>query len=215
MTTADRTANFFDHYARDFNAIYGNKSTLVNGVVNRWLRRSMRLRYERSIAGCDPIVGASVLDVGCGPGHYSIELARRGAARVLGIDFADTMLALAQQAARSAGVDAKCKFERVDFFQQAFDESFDYVIVMGFMDYVADPVAVVRKAVGLAKRKAFFSFPLDGGLLAWQRKLRYRQRCDLYMYTPERVRQILSDAGAANYEIAAIARDLFVTVKSA
>ena len=215
MKTVDRTATFFDHYARDFSAIYGNKQTLVNGVVNSWLRRSMRLRYEMTIAGCDPIQGASVLDVGCGPGHYSIELARRGASRVLGIDFADSMLTIARDAATQAGVTRSCTFERIDFFQHSFGERFDYVIAMGFMDYVADPVSVVRKAIGLAKRKTFFSFPLDGGFLAWQRKLRYKRRCDLYMYSDESVRRVLSEAGAASFSIKPIARDLFVTVTPA
>lgn len=29
---------------------------------------------------------------------------------------------------------------------------------------------------------ADFSFPVKKGFLAWQRRLRYRSRCDLYMY---------------------------------
>ena len=39
-----------------------------------------------------------------------------------------------------------------------------------------------RKILSLTANTAFFSFPLNGGLLAWQRKLRYRRRCALYMY---------------------------------
>src|SRR5439155_7244856 len=99
MTEARRTSEFFDRYAGDFNAIYGNRNTIVNRVVNSVFRRSMRERFTMAIEYCQPIVNRSVLDVGCGPGHYGIELARRGAAEVLGIDFADSMLEIARDAA--------------------------------------------------------------------------------------------------------------------
>jgi len=60
------------------------------------------------------------------------------------------------------------------------DEKFDYAIVMGFMDYIADPSALIGKVLRVCRGKAFFSFPADGGPLAWQRRLRYRNRCPLY-----------------------------------
>ena len=47
--------------------------------------------------------GSSILDVGCGTGRHSIELARRGF-NVTGLDLSTEMLARAADAARSAGV---------------------------------------------------------------------------------------------------------------
>lgn len=210
--TTERTASFFDRYAQDFSAIYGNQNNLVNRVVNPLLRRSMRLRYLMTIEGCYPIAGRSVLDIGCGPGHYSVELAARGATRVLGLDFADGMLDIARQSAARAGVGNACTFEMGNFFERKFDERFDYVIAMGFMDYVEEPVSMMTKAIGLAKARAFFSFPMEGGFLAWQRKVRYKSRCDLYLYTEDRVREALARAGAKRFRITPIDRDMFVTV---
>ena len=112
----DRTQTFFHQYANDFDAIYGNQNGLFDSVINRLFRKSMRLRFEKSIEGCDPIEGKSVLDVGCGPGHYSITLAQRGAARVVGIDFADGMLQLASDHAKKVGVGDRCKFMVADFY---------------------------------------------------------------------------------------------------
>jgi 2-polyprenyl-3-methyl-5-hydroxy-6-metoxy-1,4-benzoquinol methylase len=209
--TTDRTAEFFDRYAHDFDAIYGTKNTPVNRVVNALFRRSMRQRYMLSLEGCEPVRDRTVLDIGCGPGHYTVELARRGAARVLGIDFADGMLEIARHTATRAGMQDRCEFQRADFFQDSFSETFDYVIAMGFMDYVADPGTTIRKALGLARSRAFFSFPVSGGLLAWQRQLRYRSRCDLYLYTENQVRAIFANTTAKRVDISQIDRDLFVT----
>ena len=50
-----RTSAFFDAYARDFDAIYGNRNTFVNRIINRMLRKSMRLRYEMTIADFDQL----------------------------------------------------------------------------------------------------------------------------------------------------------------
>lgn len=51
--------------------------------------------------------GATVLDLGCGAGLDSLIAARRvgGGGRVIGIDFSDSMLARARQAAAMLGVD--------------------------------------------------------------------------------------------------------------
>src|SRR5436190_23431213 len=49
--------------------------------------------------------GKTVLDIGCNAGFYSIEMKRRGADHVLGIDFDERYLAQAQFAAQSLGFD--------------------------------------------------------------------------------------------------------------
>lgn len=210
-TSDDRTSRFFDRYAHDFSAIYGNKNTVVNTVVNKLFRESMKLRFFMTLEGCNPVEGKSVLDIGCGPGHYSVALARRGAGKVLGIDFADGMLDIARENARRGGVDQLCTFRRSDFTQESFPREYDYSIAMGFMDYMADPRAVVERVLAATKVRAFFSFPLDGGLLAAQRKLRYRSRCDLFLYSEPQVRQLFTGTGCHRVDVEQIDRDLFVT----
>jgi ubiquinone/menaquinone biosynthesis C-methylase UbiE len=215
MSEQERVSGFFDSYAGEFAAIYGTSSTPWNRLINRWFRKSMRLRFEKTIEGCAPVEGRSVLDVGCGPGHYGIALARRGAARVYGIDFAPGMIEIARKNARTAEVEDRCEFAVRDFLEMPTEETFDYAIVMGFMDYVGNPRDVIDKVLGMTGRAAFFSFPLEGGFLAWQRKLRYRRRCDLYLYPVDDLKDLFSGVGQGRVHIEKISRDAFVRVATA
>ena len=208
---APRTSTFFHGYAADFDAIYGTSTGPVNALVNGLFRKSMRLRYEKTLEGCDPIAGRSVLDIGCGPGHYSVQLAKRGAGRIVGVDFAEGMLEIARKHAAAEGMADKCEFIKADFFTHQFGQPFDYVIVMGFMDYVEDAKAAVRRILELTAGKAFFSFPKGGGFLAWQRQLRYRSRCELYLYSEEQIRGPFAGLPGVEVRIESIARDYFVT----
>ncbi len=49
--------------------------------------------------------GLTVLDIGCNGGFYSIEMKRRGAARVLGIDYDEDYLVQARFAAEVSGLE--------------------------------------------------------------------------------------------------------------
>src|SRR3954467_11454433 len=51
------------------------------------------------------LTGRTVLDIGCNGGFYSIEMKRRGAARVLGVDFDEDYLRQARFAAQVVGAD--------------------------------------------------------------------------------------------------------------
>ena len=206
-----KVSQFFDGYAHDFDAIYGNKNGRFNAVINKLFRRTMERRYRKTLEGCSPIAGRSVLDIGCGPGHYSVALAKKGAGEVLGIDFADGMLQVARDRAAKEGV-TTCRFEKRDFLNFDFERKFDYTIVMGFMDYASQPAQMVKKTLALTAVRAFFSFPLDNGFLAWQRKLRYKSRCELYMYTEDQVGQLFVSHSPARISMESLGRDLFVTV---
>jgi SAM-dependent methyltransferase len=209
----DRTSHFFDDYAANFDSIYGNDNRALEQIVNRWFRRAMLVRYEKTLAGCQPAEGRTIIDIGCGPGHYGIALARAGAAKVLGLDFAPGMLKIARERAALYGVIERCTFALGDFLTYPISERFDYAIVMGFMDYIRDPRPVIDRVLQIVRGRAFFSFPKAGGVLAWQRKLRYRNRCDLFLYREDEIQSLLSPTGAS-FSIEPNGRDFFVTVEA-
>lgn len=210
MQKRDTVSRFFDNYASDFEDLYGSEYNLFNRIINHYFRGSMRLRFEKSIQGCLPIEGMTVLDVGCGPGHYSTNLALQGAEKVVGLDFSEEMLHLANQRAKNKGTLESCSFINADFAEFSNDNKYDYLILMGFMDYIKNPSWVIEKVLSITRRKAFFSFPIRGGILGWQRKLRYSRRCLLHLYSFEEVENLFRGEDV-NIEI--IERDLFVTLQ--
>ena len=121
------------------------------------------------------------------------------------------MLKIARERAEYAGVSEHCSFELGDFLTYPLPEPFDYAIVMGFMDYVSDPRAIIERVLDIVRVRAFFSFPKAGGPLAWQRQWRYRNRCDLFLYREEQIRALLAPTGAS-FTIDPIGRDFFVTL---
>ncbi len=205
-----QVSEFFDGYAASFDAIYGGETSLLSRlVINPVFRKSMRLRYERTLEGCAPARGRRFLDIGCGPGHYGVSLAKQGADKVVGIDFAPTMIDIARRHAESVGVGDRCEFQTLDLYDYQPPAPFDCSIVMGVMDYIETPRRFIERVRDLTTSKAFFSFPADGGFLAFQRKLRYRGRCQLFMYTRPRIEELFQ---GMNAKIEELARDYFVTL---
>ena len=83
--------------------------------------------------------GMSVLDVGCNGGFYSLEMKRRGAARVLGIDHDEQYLDQARFAAEVEGLDIG--FERMSVYEVAkLKEKFDLVLFMGVFYHLRHPL---------------------------------------------------------------------------
>lgn len=85
------------------------------------------------------LTGRTVLDIGCNAGFYSIAMKRRGAARVLGIDFDETYLAQARFAAEMA--EAEIEFQNLSVYDVgALKERFDIVLFMGVLYHLRHPL---------------------------------------------------------------------------
>jgi tRNA (mo5U34)-methyltransferase len=87
----------------------------------------------------DDLSGRTVLDIGCNAGFYSIEMKRRGAAHVLGIDSDPRYLAQAEFASQIAGVDIE--FRQMSVYQvPALETRFDLVLFMGVLYHLRYPL---------------------------------------------------------------------------
>ncbi len=85
------------------------------------------------------LAGRSVLDIGCNGGFYSIEMKRRGAGRVVGIDSCEGYLAQARFAAEVTGQDVE--FRRLSVYDIGLlGERFDIVLFMGVLYHLRHPL---------------------------------------------------------------------------
>jgi tRNA (mo5U34)-methyltransferase len=85
------------------------------------------------------LTGKTVLDIGCNAGFYSLEMKRRGAERVVGIDFDPAYLAQARFAAEITGLDVE--FRQLSIYDVAqLQEQFDVVIFMGVLYHLRHPL---------------------------------------------------------------------------
>jgi tRNA (mo5U34)-methyltransferase len=83
--------------------------------------------------------GRTVLDIGCNAGFYAIEMKRRGADRVLGIDSDPAYLAQARFAAEVSGVDIELAQMSV-YDLPRLGQRFDLVLFMGVLYHLRHPL---------------------------------------------------------------------------
>jgi SAM-dependent methyltransferase len=154
------------------NAIY------THGHHESVLRSHTWRTVENSAAYLAPHLepGLHLLDVGCGPGTITVDLARRVApGQTIGIDAAPAVIEIA---ARDNG-DTTAIFETGDVTDLRFDDAtFDVVHAHQVLQHLADPVAAlaemgrVCKPGGLVAARdgdygAFTWYPADPGLDRW------------------------------------------------
>jgi tRNA (mo5U34)-methyltransferase len=85
------------------------------------------------------LTGKSVLDIGCNGGFYAIEMKRRGAQRVLGLDFDADYLRQARFAAHTLGV--AIEFREMSVYDIArLGERFDVVLFLGVLYHLRHPL---------------------------------------------------------------------------
>jgi tRNA (mo5U34)-methyltransferase len=93
--------------------------------------------FERALPA--DLTGKSVLDIGCNGGFYSIEMKKRGADRVVGIDHDEQYLEQARFAARV--LDYEIEFRRLSVYKLAdLQEKFDLVLFMGVFYHLRHPL---------------------------------------------------------------------------
>lgn len=85
------------------------------------------------------LTGKTVLDIGCNAGFYSMEMKRRGASRVLGVDFDEDYLAQARFAAEVEGLNIE--YRRLSVYDVAsLGERFDVVLFIGVFYHLRHPL---------------------------------------------------------------------------
>jgi len=149
--------------ANDAQADYWNGRTGETWVeLNRLLDMQLQPLGQAAMAGLAPCAGERVLDIGCGGGETSLDLARAvgPGGSVLGVDLSRPLLGLATR--RAAALGLSVRFEAADAQTTDFvalgGGSFDAVFSRFGVMFFSDPAAAfanIRKALKPGGRLAF------------------------------------------------------------
>ena len=155
--------------------------TYTHGHAESVLRSHKWRTVENSAAYLLPHLapGVEVLDVGCGPGTITVDLARYvEGGRVLGLDPAADVVAEAQAAVDAAGVSG-VEVRTGDVYALDLpDDAFDVVHAHQVLQHLTDPVAALREMRRVCRPggvvaardsiyRAMTWFPLDPRLDRW------------------------------------------------
>lgn len=115
-------------------------------------------------AACEPVAGVRALDLGCGEGYFSRELAR-GGATVVAVDLSEELLRYArvQEVAEGLGIEYH-HLSAVAVGERWEPESFDLVTACMSLQDMSDPQAVLHAAFRILRSggRMVFSVPHPG-----------------------------------------------------
>jgi len=120
---------------------------------------------ERSKLLSHLIEGQKVLQIGCGNGDLTLEIARLGF-DVVGVDISKTRVQQAIELAKKENLDAKAQFMVMDATSLEFpDNSFDTVLIVEVLEHVRDFRKLLEEAVRVVRNGGRIIVSVPNGLL--------------------------------------------------
>jgi 2-polyprenyl-3-methyl-5-hydroxy-6-metoxy-1,4-benzoquinol methylase len=199
--------DFWDNYSKDFDAIYTHDKSEFQNKIDRFFREDMYQRFEFTIKQSRPVMNKSILDVGCGSGIYSLALAREGAGKVIGIDYSQKMIELANKRLNEEQLHDNCEFHVKDIMNYDPQMTFDISIAMGLFDYIEDPLPVMEIMRNLTRERMILSFPRMYSWRAPIRKMRLMTKdLAVYFYSRDRLISMFNSLNLNRYTIEKIGK---------
>jgi ubiquinone/menaquinone biosynthesis C-methylase UbiE len=136
-----------------------NKRSLHTRVCPWWLASSLDNPLRRLFQDPDKLLsglvseGQAALDIGCGPGYFTIPLARRVGAggQVIAIDLQREMLEIVRRKAIRAGLLERIAFHNAEPDALGVREHFDFALAFWMLHEVPDQGGLLRQVRHLLK----------------------------------------------------------------
>lgn len=193
---------YWNNEADAFQRIYTHRKSKMSNILDSVFRKDMYERFVFTIKHCEPVKDRTFLDVGCGNGLYTFELARKGARRILGLDISEVMIGLCKEASETQNLNDRCEFIQTDLLEYKSNEKFDVSFGIGLFDYIRDPAPVLKRMREMSTEKVILAFPRYWTWRAPVRKVRLNARgCDVFFYTKSRLNELMRDAGYKRHEV--------------
>jgi SAM-dependent methyltransferase len=133
-------------------------TTMADDMIAAVTEHRMLFRRDligKTVAGAlaDGAPNATVLDIGCNSGLFSMDLIERGIGRVSGVDLRPKNIAQAQFLAQHYGVEG-ADFRVTDVDDLEAGTQFDVVLNLGLLYHVVNPLQVIRRTYELCREFA-------------------------------------------------------------
>jgi len=220
MRYENKVKRYFEVNANSFDEIYnwmnGTSDKYLKILLNKLLRKAMVERFKLILKECEP--NKSILDIGCGSGRISIELAKKGAI-VTGIDYSLAMINLAnvllKNYEKENNIKLKVRYLFTDFMKNFNNkELFDLTLALGVFDYIENPIPFLKKMKNLSREKLIGSFPAKLSFKMPIRKIwLWSRKCPVYFYAKKKISLIFDTLGITDYKIIKMPSNYFVKAK--
>jgi len=100
--------------------------------------------------------GKSVLDLGCNSGYLSMKMKKRGASKVVSVDYLDQFIQQANFISKWFNVDLEIIKQEAHTFVLTTEEQFDYIIFFGLFYHLKYGALVLDRLAEMTKEKLFF-----------------------------------------------------------
>ena len=178
--------------AKELDAFYRDEKAVLRRAIDKIFRKGMKEGIDLTLQECKSVSGKKILDIGCGIGKVSTELAKRGA-YVVGIDSSSSTIELVKLTVKEERLHSRLAVIHDDFATHIFNEKFNLSLALGVFDYTKDAAFHIKKMKSLTTEKCIMSFP---SRLAFQVPLRIiwlrSRNLPVYFYTKKELKSLLS-----------------------
>lgn len=200
-----RPGIFFNAFADTFDTLYEKQRNPIMRTIDYLFRSDIEIRYSLTFEKFGDLKGKSILDIGCGSGIYLKNALENKSKFVCGVDPAENMLKLTKARLSKWKINQNYKLISGNFPDVKIKTNFNFIIVMGVMDYIPNPEIFINGLKGLYSESVALSFPSKHWFRSPIRKFRYNLRnCPIYLYDKNSINQLMKSCDIKQYDITKI-----------
>ncbi len=155
---SDESVNFDERYS-------SNSNISRIPVFGTYLQQNLHERMNRALLFLKRLKAKRIIDLGCGVGRFATEAASMGI-EVYGYDISEDAIIMAEEKAKSLGLEKNCFFFHADITQVDFP-AVDAWFELGCLQYLSNPKEVMDKLVHI--NHCFSCLPRKGHWLGFPR----------------------------------------------